>query len=283
MGPVRRTSAVACTVVALGGLAGCAPGATDATDARGTTPTPAAVEYRPGLAASVAVPDGPADAVVVLVPGGGWSTADPAGLAPLADLLVDVGLAVVTVTYGTAGSGSSYPAPADDVACAVAFAADQVPDVPVVAVGHSAGAHLAVLAALAPDVRDEPETPCAYPQHPADGVVGLAGPYDVARTDGMALSLFGVDPAEAPEVWAEGNPHTWADARPDLPVLLVHGEDDDVVPTWFTTSLADDLTAGGHDVAVELLPGTDHMDVILPEVVGDLIGDWVHDVVLDQP
>lgn len=239
-------------------------------------------EYLPGLPASTDLPAGDPDAVVVLVPGGGWSTADPGGLAPLAAALVAQGLAVVTITYGTSSTDSDYPGPADDVVCAIAYAAGEVPDVPVVAVGHSAGAHLAVLAALAPE-RAIAGEPCPHPAHPADGVVGLAGPYDVTRTGGMARHLFGADETEAPEAWADGNPRTWADARPELPVLLVHGEADDVVPTWFTTDLAADLEAGGHDVRTTLLPEVDHMQVIRPEVVGDLVAGWVHEAVPARP
>lgn len=250
-----------------------------------TPPTPdagPAQEYRPGRAASTDLPAGDARAVVVLVPGGGWSTADPGGLAPLADALVADGLAVVTVTYGTSSTGSAYPEPADDVVCAVSYAATEVPDVPVVVVGHSAGAHLALLAALAPE-RAITGEPCPHPAHPADGVVGLAGPYDVTRTGGMARDLFGESESAAPEAWTDGNPVTWAAERPDLPVLLVHGEADDVVPTWFTTDLAADLEATGHDVRTALLPEVDHMQVIRPEVVGELVAGWVDEAVVARP
>ncbi len=52
-----------------------------------------AAEYLPGLSAHLRFPlaDEPAP-LVVLVPGGGWSSADPTGLVPLASLLTDAGL-----------------------------------------------------------------------------------------------------------------------------------------------------------------------------------------------
>lgn len=281
---LRPPAVAVAAVVAVAALAGCTTAGGPGEGAAGTA---GPEEYRPGLAATTDLPDGDADAVVVLVPGGSWSTAHPGGLEPLADALVDAGLAVVTVTYGTASTGSRWPEPADDVACAVAYAAAQVPGVPVVPVGHSAGAHLAVLTALAPDATAPDDATaqatCAHEPHAADGVVGLAGPYDVARTGGMARNLFGTDAAEAPEAWEAGNPHTWADERPGLPLLLVHGEDDDVVPTSFTTDLADDLVAGGHDVEVALLPGVDHAEVVTPEVVAGLVGRWVREALLEQP
>lgn len=259
-------------------LTGCGSGgenpSTDAdpTPSAGAPTTPGPGEYLPGLPASVDLPTGDPTAVTVLVPGGGWSSADPAGLAPLAAVLADSGLAVVTITYGTSGTDAYYPRPVDDVACAVAYAAERVPDVPVVLVGHSAGAQLVALAGLVP-VRDD--AACPYQPYPADGVVGLAGPYDVTQTGGLAENLFGVPESADPELWRDGNPLIWTAERPEVPFLLVHGEDDRDVSMQFTDTFAAALTDGGHDVTVEKLPGVTHMSVFTPEVVGDLLVAWI--------
>lgn len=246
-----------------------------ATSTRGEVTGPG--EYRPGMAATVDLPAGEPAAVVVLVPGGGWSSADPTGLAPLADSLADAGLAVLTITYGTSSTGDHYPTPADDVACGVAYAAAQVPDVPVVVLGHSAGAHLAALVGLVPERSSD--AGCPSPSHAADAVVGLAGPYDVAATDGLARSLFGVDQGEDPGLWDEGNPVLQTGERPDVPFLLVHGDADDVVPVAFTTTFGDALTAAGHDVTVRILPAVDHSSVYAATVVADVVVRWVDRVV----
>lgn len=243
---------------------------------RGTT---AEGEYRPELAVTVDLPQGEAPAVVVLVPGGGWSSADPTGLAPLAASLADAGLAVVTITYGTSGTGDYYPTPPDDVACGVAYAAAQVPGVPVVLLGHSAGAQLAALVGLVPS-RGTDET-CPSSPHQADAVVGLAGPYDVAATGGLAESLFGVGEDENPGMWDDGNPVVQAGERPEVPFLLVHGDADRVVPEDFTTSFADALTDAGHDVTLRILPGVDHSTVYGADVVGDLVQRWVETTVVE--
>ncbi len=255
-------------------LTGCGSGGERPNaDAAATGPaTPGPGEYLPGLPASVGLPTGDPTAVVVLVPGGGWSSADRAGLAPLAAHLTDNGLAVVTITYGTSGTDAYYPRPVDDVACAVAYAAEQVPDVPVVLVGHSAGAQLVALAGLVPD-RDD--VTCPYPPYPADAVVGLAGPYDVTQTGGLAENLFGVPESEDPELWRDGNPLTWTAERPEVPFLLVHGEDDRDVAMQFTDDFTTALTEGGHDVTVEKFPGVTHLSVFTPEVVGDLLVAWI--------
>ncbi len=234
--------------------------------------TPAPGVYLPGLPASIDLPEGEPSAVVVLVPGGSWTTADPTGFAPLAAHLAASGYAVVTITYGTSSTGAVYPRPVDDVACAVGYAAEQVPDVPVVLLGHAAGAQLAALVGLAPDRED---ATCPYQPRAADAVVGLAGPYDVAMAGAVAENLFAVSLSQDEDLWREGNPLTWAGERPEVPYLLVHGEDDDVVPMFFTDGFADALADGGHEVTVERVPGADHLTIFTPEVVGDLVADWI--------
>lgn len=238
--------------------------------------TPGEGEYLPGLGATVALPDGDPRAVVVVVPGGSWRTADPTGLLPLGEDLAAEGFAVVTITYGTSSTGQHYPRPLDDVTCAMGFAAEQAPGVPVVVVGHSAGANLAVLAGLHPEQADPT---CPYDHVAADGVVGLAGPYDVVRS-GIGQNLFGVAQNDDPDLWADGDLYTWADERPDLPVLLVHGEADDLVPVEFTEDLATALTEAGHEVQVELVPEAGHNDVFASDAVLRPLADWLADAVL---
>jgi acetyl esterase/lipase len=247
----------------------------------GSPPRPAVEpgpgEYLAGLPATVEDP-GDAPAVVVLVPGGGWTTADPARLVPLGRHLGNAGLAVVTITYGTSSTGASWPVPADDVRCAVAFAADQVPGVPVVLVGHSAGAHLSAVAALDPTGDD---AFCPYAPHAADALVGLAGPYDVSATRGLAGNLFAVAEPEAPGLWAAGNPVLLAAERPEVPVLLVHGSADDLVGEEFARGFEAALRDGGHPTTLVVADGADHSAVRQPEVVGDTLLAWLDEAVLE--
>lgn len=244
----------------------------------GAPPRPAAEpgpgEYLAGLPATVLAPDGDPPAVVVLVPGGGWATADPTGLAPLAEHLQAAGHAVVTITYGTSSTGASWPVPADDVRCAVAYAAQEVPGVPVVLVGHSAGAHLAAVVGLAP----AGDAFCPYPPRSADAVVGLAGPYDVSATRGLAGNLFGVAEPEAADLWAEGNPLRLAGGRAEVPFLLVHGSEDGLVTEPFARGFEAALSGGGHPVDLVVLEGATHGGVVRPEAVGDLLAGWVAEV-----
>ena len=44
--------------------------------------------------------------------------------------------------------------------------------------------------------------------------------------------------------WDAANPVLLADQRPDVPVLLLHGDADELVPTQFSTDFAAALQAG---------------------------------------
>ncbi len=213
--------------------------------------------------------------LVVLVPGGGWVDADPTGLLPLAGALTEAGAVVVPITYRTASDGAYFPLPAEDVACAIATSAGSAaaagfPPDEVVVVGHSAGAHLATLVALR---GDDFATDCGRPAVMVDRMVGLAGPYDVGRASGPAGALFGPD-AE-PSDWSAGNPIEYADRRPEVDALLLHGTSDGTVPAFFTEQFAEALVAGGHEVETIYLEGVDHHTVYSAEQAAPVIARWL--------
>jgi acetyl esterase/lipase len=241
---------------------------------------PASTEnYLPGVAADVYLPSSPAGRtpVVVLIPGGGWRTADRRGLGPLAETLAAHGMVAVNATYRAADSGVRFPVPVSDVVCAVDFAADRarragIAPGPVIVLGHSSGAHLAALAALAgAHFRKD----CPYPAVRVDGLVGLSGPYNILLLQGVAYPLFGTSGADAPAAWREGNPMTWLTSRRDLPALLAHGAADDVVSPTFTRTFAEALEAAGHPVELKLVPGAGHQDIYLPAVIADPVIAWI--------
>lgn len=250
-------------------------------------PSPTVVEdYRPGLEANVYRPASAQSApVVVMVPGGGWRTADPSGYAGLAASLAGAGMVAVTVEIGAAEDGAVYPTPVDDIHCAIAYASAQATaggsePGPIVVLGHSSGAHLAALAAL--DSRPHPPD-CPHPPARAEALVGLAGVYDIDRLPALAYLLFATTPEEDPEKWKEGNPLLRADLRPELPVLLLHGAFDALVPVSFSQDFAAALEAGGHDTTLTIIPRADHGEIILAEFSGGAIADWVRRLAPGRP
>jgi acetyl esterase/lipase len=170
-----------------------------------------------------------------------------------------------------------FPRPVEDVVCAADFAAARAAAEgfevgPVVLVGHSAGAHLAALAALEPGrFRDG----CPHPAAEPDGLVGLAGPYDVSLSPDIAEPLFGAEPADEPDRWIEGNPVTWVGSRPAMPAYLVHGEEDRTVPISLTESFAAELRDAGHPVEVSLMRGVDHGSIYSAEVIAEPLAAWI--------
>lgn len=275
IGSRSRALGVVSTVLALVVIAGCDP-----TPEPGDGVVRETVEISSDLSGELFAPaSGDPTAILVMVPGGAWLTADPTGLHPLAEHLADVGITVLAARVRAAEDGVTYPTPVSDVVCALAYVAareggDETDPVPTVVLGHSSGAHLAALAALTPDVAEECTDPIVTP----DGLVGLAGPYDVSAIPDLAHPFFGTDPEEDPETWRRGNPLRVSASMPQLPVLLVHGESDDVVPASFTREFALALESGGHQVATTMIPGADHVSIYTPEVVGEIVTEWVREL-----
>ena len=289
-GPDRRPTITIALSLALA-LGGAACAGSESTDPGAGVPTGGfevvPVEYAPDLTEELHLPDAEdPDAaggrlrhapLVVLVPGGSWATADPGGLTGLASSLAVSGVIAAPTRIRAAVDDVVYPTPVEDVLCAVAAAVDRARDEgfaadPVTVLGHSSGAHLAALAVLtADDLSPQCEAPVVEP----DALIGLAGPYDIARLPEIAEALLGSTPDDDPERWEAANPVQRAELRPDVPVLLLHGEADDVVPTDFTTQFAQALEAAGHPTTVELLPGVDHLGVSAAEAAAEPVADWL--------
>jgi acetyl esterase/lipase len=199
--------------------------------------------------------DGPFP-VVVLVHGGFWRARYRRDLmADLADDLAARGMAAWNVEYRRLDAGGGWPATVDDVLAAIDHLAElQIGD-DVTVVGHSAGGHLALLAGA---------------EGRASRVVGQAAVSDVA--EGVRLGLGdGVV-----ERFAGGAPLDRASpierAPLDVPVLLVHGTDDEDVPV----SMSEAFAAKGGDVTLSVREGEGHFEHIDPgSQAGGEVVSWL--------
>ncbi|WP_276272228.1 alpha/beta hydrolase [Haloarcula litorea] len=200
--------------------------------------------------------------VAVLVRGGAFTVGDKGEFARHAIDLASDGYLVVEPQYRLAPE-HTFPAALVDVKAAVEWCrteADRFGADParVVAVGHSAGANLVTLAAAtADDPAFEPE---AFPGASCalDAVVGISGVYDfraigIEDPDHDLADYFGDDPETVPEAYDLASPVEQADAGMP-PTLLLHGEDDDVVPPSQSELLADAL-GPLTEVRYEPMPG----------------------------
>jgi acetyl esterase/lipase len=260
-------------------------------DSSTTSPTPAGAdgataavgteEYLPGLEEDLYVPSPTGSAttlpLVVMIPGGAWVTADRSGLAPLAAYLSDHGLAVANATIRGANADFRFPGPVQDVLCAVDAAVERtrqrgVTPAPVVIMGHSSGAHLSALAALgAVDERGD----CPHPPARIDAAVLLSGIYDLASAADVAEPLMGTSLQHDPDGWRAASAFTWTANRPEVPVLLAHGDHDELVPQSFTTRFATALEQAGHAVHVEIVPDAGHHEIYSPDAVGPDMVRWI--------
>jgi acetyl esterase/lipase len=194
---------------------------------------------------------------VVVVHGGFWKAEwDRVHAAPQAQALADTGYHVVVVEYRRTGMpGGGWPGTFTDVLTAVgAVCVD--PSVPerCVLVGHSAGGHLVALAAARPEAAR------------LAGVVILAGNVDLALVrdlhlgDDAARRFLGDAPDDA-ESWADADP---ARHPPRVPVVLVHGDEDDTVPLAVSESYVAATQGRGGPVKLRRIPGAGHFELIDP-------------------
>ena len=215
--------------------------------------------------------------VVVLVHGGFWRR--PYGRRLMVGLARDVvqhGWAAWNIEYRRVGQqGGGWPGTLEDVAAAVDALADLDAlaglDVPldlerVVAVGHSAGGHLALWLASRPGL--PAGTPGAAPRVTVAAAVSLAGVADLVAGADEGLGrdacqeLLGGGPDDVPDRYAMASP--MARLPLGVPLLAVHGDADDRVPISQSETFVAAAAAAGDRAELVALPGVDHFAVIDP-------------------
>ncbi len=208
--------------------------------------------------------DGPVP-VVVVVHGGFWRSGYGLELGrPLAVDLANAGVAAWNVEYRRVGNGGGWLATFEDVAAAVDLLVGMDPRLDltrVVAVGHSAGGHLAAWLAARPGL--PPGAPGAAPAVVLRGAVSQAGVLDLVdaaenRVGATAVpDLLGGLPADVPDRYALASPV--ARVPIGVPVVCVHGDEDRNVPLRQSERF---VAASGDELVT--LPGVDHFAVIDP-------------------
>jgi len=225
------------------------------------------------------LPTGPGPfALAVVIHGGCWTSrfATLQNTSALADALRDAGMATWNIEYRRLDDeGGGWPGTFADVA----LAADYVPVLAkrypldltrVVAVGHSAGAHLALWLAgrhrLPAGNVLRGESPLRL-----RGVVALAGPGDLKDFlgyagdvcgDSVVERLMGGGPQVVPERYALGSP---AELLPlGTQQALVVGIDDRVMPERARNAYVAAARKAGDTVDLLVAPDAAHFEVIAP-------------------
>lgn len=196
--------------------------------------------------------------LVITIHGGFWRALRTLSyMGHMCEALRAAGVATWNIEYRRVGQeGGGYPGTLDDVVAGCAHLRELAREYPldlssVVVAGHSAGGQLAFCAGGG--VR---------------GVVALAGAVDLRRGwelnlgEGAVWDFMGCAPSEAPEAYRRASPIENAPAH--LPVRLVHGDADDVVPMEISERYERAAKAAGDDCELIRLPHADHFDVIDP-------------------
>lgn len=210
----------------------------------------------PDQVADAWLPRGPANrTLLIFLHGGFWRHEyDRAHVAPLAEAFADLGYTVLTPEYRRTGGAGGYPATLEDVRTAVTAALGQFRLDRTIVAGHSAGGQLALWVAGEVAVA---------------GVVGLAPLADLVATyqldldDGAVHAFLGGSPAEVPERYAAADPMQRLPVR--VPVRLVHGDADQLVPVSFSQRYADAAVAAGDRTRLEVPLDTGHFALIDPQ------------------
>jgi acetyl esterase/lipase len=178
---------------------------------------------------------------VLWIHGGGWERGDKNGNSG-AQLLANEGFVAASIFYRLSGDWP-FPADIEDCKCAIRFLRANAskygidPDRIGVA-GASAGGHLAELVATA-DRSAKLEGDGGWPGI-SSRVSAAAAYYGVSdftvgamqfqhHTGKVVIKLFRGTEKEKPELYRQASPIFWV-SKDDPPLLLAHGEKDDLVP-----------------------------------------------------
>ncbi len=177
--------------------------------------------------------------------------------------LLEHGYVVVSIDYRLAPQWK-FPAQIEDVKCAVRYLRVHSDDLGIDpdhigAYGGSAGGHLVSVLGTADD--DAFSDDCSWEASSrVQAVVDMFGPADFSKFNfnkaDKAFQVFGASDVTDP-IFAQASPVTWASSD-DPPFLILHGDQDPVVPLEQSQSLYDHLQAVGVPVELVVVKNAGH-------------------------
>ncbi len=211
--------------------------------------------------------------VVIVVHGGCWfAEYDLHHLAAFSDALTKLGVATWTIEYRRIGDkGGAWPGTFQDVAKGTDYLREVAKKHSldlghVVVIGHSAGGQLALWLAARKNL---PKTSVLYAANPLPltGVVALAGISDLKKyrpnCDDSVNKLLGGSPEQFAERYQQTSPMELLPLK--VPVRLIHGAKDRIVPLALGQEFATAAQQKGDDVRLTTLDTAGHFDLISPQ------------------
>ena len=201
------------------------------------------------------VPEAPASeprAVVVFIHGGSWATGSKNQYRFVGSSLAEQGFIAVLPNYRLSPA-VTFPAFVEDAAQAVAWTLQNIERYGgdprrVFVMGHSAGAHIALLLVLDQHYLAD----AGVSADALRGAIGLSGPYDFKINTDRLRTVFGSapDPRQTQPIrFVRG------DAPP---LLLIHGTADKVCWSEHSIRLTEQIRAAGGAAELKLYPGLGH-------------------------
>lgn len=211
-----------------------------------------------GLTLDVYTPEGARNApVVVFFYGHRWTGGDKQDYRFVGQALASRGIVAVIPNYRKYPQ-VRFPSFVEDGARAVKWAKKNIvphggsPD-QIFVMGHSSGAHIAAMLALNESYLKAVGGTRGWLR----GMIGLAGPYNfLPITDPELRDIFG-----PPERFEQSQPVFFADGQ-NPPLLLLHGENDEIVWPDNTRSLAKAVANAGGPVETVFYPKMSHTLII---------------------
>jgi acetyl esterase/lipase len=216
--------------------------------------------------------------VALMVHGGCWQTeiADRTIMNWIADDLRRRGIAVWNIEYrGVDRPGGGYPGTFHDAAAAadalrIHAAEYRLDATRVVAIGHSAGGHLALWLAGRPRLPAGSPLRTANPLGIAE-VISLGGLPDLeeaARSENgcgndVVVQLTGGVRAGRIDPFTDTSVPRLSPLR--VPQVLINGRQDRIIPVAYAEGYAGPMRAAGDDVRVRMLDATGHVELVAPE------------------
>jgi acetyl esterase/lipase len=201
---------------------------------------------------------------VVVIHGGAWRMGDKAAYAAECTSLANNGYAAFTIRYRLLPK-HKFPACVEDCKSAVRWvrhnaAKYKVDPQRIGAYGHSAGGHLAAMLAT---MGGTPQFNGDADAKPGDSRIQaaacMAGVFEFPPIDiAIFREFLGASPKDNPDVYKQASPlhHVSKDTAP---VLILHGDQDNLVPLIGSQRFADALTKAGVENQLVVLKGVGHI------------------------
>jgi acetyl esterase/lipase len=204
--------------------------------------------------------------LVILIHGGGWAAGDKSSMEAFALGLAKAGFATASVDYRLAPA-NKFPAALIDVKTALQYILQHAKELKINpnrigVVGGSAGAHLALMLATTTADTEAFKSSSEASPCPIKAAVSIAGPTDLtanfsAQGNDILKNFFGKKRDEDLALYKQASPINYV-TRFSAPILLIHGDKDELVPYSQSESFLSACKQAGVSANLITIPNGGH-------------------------